>query len=75
MQGLSAFATKRYQIARRRYCKLLIVWWALQDLNLRLPPCESGTLAAELKVLKQNLVALMGVEPTVIALRVQGPNR
>jgi hypothetical protein len=25
-------------------CKLLILWWALQDSNLRLPPCEGGTL-------------------------------
>jgi hypothetical protein len=24
--------------------KLKILWWALQDLNLRLPPCEGGTL-------------------------------
>jgi hypothetical protein len=24
--------------------KLLILWWALQDSNLRLPPCEGGTL-------------------------------
>jgi len=22
----------------------LILWWALQDSNLRLPPCEGGTL-------------------------------
>jgi hypothetical protein len=25
-------------------CKLLILWWAQQDSNLRLPPCEGGTL-------------------------------
>src|ERR1700679_1082379 len=24
--------------------KLLISWWAQQDSNLRLPPCEGGTL-------------------------------
>ena len=24
--------------------KLLILWWAQQDSNLRLPPCEGGTL-------------------------------
>ena len=22
----------------------LLIWWALQDSNLRLPPCEGGTL-------------------------------
>src|SRR5947209_9339523 len=26
------------------YAKLLILWWAQQDSNLRLPPCEGGTL-------------------------------
>ena len=26
----------------RLYC--VSVWWAVQDLNLRLPPCEDGTL-------------------------------
>ncbi len=25
-----------------------IFWWAVEDLNLRLPPCEDGTLTAEL---------------------------
>ncbi len=24
--------------------KVLILWWAQQDSNLRLPPCEGGTL-------------------------------
>ena len=24
--------------------KLLKIWWAQQDSNLRLPPCEGGTL-------------------------------
>jgi hypothetical protein len=26
------------------FAKLLILWWAQQDSNLRLPPCEGGTL-------------------------------
>ena len=25
---------------RHDVCKSLILWWALQDSNLRLPPCE-----------------------------------
>src|SRR6202034_1877102 len=31
---------------RREFCtaKLVILWWAQQDSNLRLPPCEGGTL-------------------------------
>jgi hypothetical protein len=29
---------------RHDVCKSLILWWALQDSNLRLPPCEGGTL-------------------------------
>jgi hypothetical protein len=30
---------------RRIYCLIFIdLWWALQDSNLRLPPCEGGTL-------------------------------
>jgi hypothetical protein len=37
-------ATKCHQGSQREGCKLLIIWWALQDSNLRLPPCEGGTL-------------------------------
>jgi hypothetical protein len=39
--SLRAFAAKRDQIAGGYSRKLLILWWALQDSNLRLPPCES----------------------------------
>jgi hypothetical protein len=39
---LRAFAAKRDQIAGGYSRKLLILWWALQDSNLRLPPCEGG---------------------------------
>jgi hypothetical protein len=33
-----------YQSLLSAACKLLILWWAQQDSNLRLPPCEGGTL-------------------------------
>jgi hypothetical protein len=33
-----------YQMPREPTRKSLILWWALQDSNLRLPPCEDGTL-------------------------------
>jgi integrase len=39
-KGVVAFAAKCYQIPQKSGCKLLIRWWALQDSNLRLPPCE-----------------------------------
>ncbi len=42
--GSLGFATKCYQSTRTGVSKLLIPWWALQDSNLRLPPCEGGTL-------------------------------
>ncbi len=39
------FATKWQQTRLEdAACKLLILWWAQQDSNLRLPPCEGGTL-------------------------------
>jgi hypothetical protein len=37
-------AIKCYQSLFETACKLLILWWAQQDSNLRLPPCEGGTL-------------------------------
>ena len=30
----------KYQKCSEPVCKLLILWWAQQDSNLRLPPCE-----------------------------------
>ncbi len=33
-----------YVIAFRDSSKLLILWWAQQDSNLRLPPCESNNI-------------------------------
>ena len=38
------FATKHHKRSSVSACQLLILWWALQDSNLRLPPCEGGTL-------------------------------
>ncbi len=38
------FATKCHKLVCGIPCKLLILWWAQQDSNLRLPPCEGGTL-------------------------------
>ena len=36
------FATKRRKRLSEVDSNLLILWWALQDSNLRLPPCESA---------------------------------
>jgi hypothetical protein len=33
-----------HQVSFASFAKLLILWWAQQDSNLRLPPCEGGTL-------------------------------
>src|SRR5260370_41415308 len=33
-----------HQTTSASVSKLLILWWAQQDSNLRLPPCEGGTL-------------------------------
>ena len=38
------FATKCHKLFNGTGCKSLILWWAQQDSNLRLPPCEGGTL-------------------------------
>jgi hypothetical protein len=38
------FGTKWHQVTMPGRPKLLILWWAQQDSNLRLPPCEGGTL-------------------------------
>jgi hypothetical protein len=35
---------KCHKLFRGIFCKLLKNWWAQQDSNLRLPPCEGGTL-------------------------------
>ena len=41
------FSTLKNRKGRSWLCMTLIInvlWWALQDSNLRLPPCEDGTL-------------------------------
>lgn len=40
-------------VTGRRYNRLNYrsAWWAVQDLNLRPPPCEGGALPAELTAL------------------------
>jgi hypothetical protein len=35
--------TKWHQVTSEAMAKLLILWWAQQDSNLRLPPCEGIT--------------------------------
>jgi hypothetical protein len=39
-----ALLRNHYVRALLGFAKLLILWWAQQDSNLRLPPCEGGTL-------------------------------
>jgi hypothetical protein len=38
--------TKWHQVGWSATRKLLKIWWAQQDSNLRLPPCEGGAAAA-----------------------------
>jgi len=38
-----AFATERSDGGKRRPEAEATKWWTLEDLNLRLPPCEGGT--------------------------------
>ena len=43
---LPAFPFNTYKVTTVSNAATLLVkkWWAVQDLNLRLPPCEDGTL-------------------------------
>ena len=46
-------------VTGRRYNRLnyrsAVCWWAVQDLNLRPPPCEGDALPAELTAQRKNL--------------------
>ena len=44
LSPISKPKTQKPGISRRLFFPLISIWWAVQDLNLRLPPCEDGTL-------------------------------